>query len=163
MSIDDRYIYVDDFIRKVILHSAKILTEQIPYTSFGIISVGIEFLGKCLDEKVEFNFYKSGLPKKHFDLAINELMHKYKNINDKYNLQDKLRNGFLHSFCPKHPLWLRDKKTATELHLAEKDGLVHIIAEELFFDFEAACQEIINRINTRKFKHDKMYRPYLRT
>lgn len=162
-NVNQGEMLVDKFILEVILGSSKLLTVQFPFTAFGVISIGIEFIGKCLDEEVEFHEFKRGLPKKHFDMTINTLMIKYKPLNDKYDFQDKLRNGFLHSFCPKRPLWLRDANSATEPHLTEKDGVVHLIIEELYKDFEVAANRIVADIASKKFNNPKMYRPYLQT
>ena len=145
-----------DFIQKVLINNIGDISYKYHYISFLLIANGIEFLGKCLDEKHEFNHYEKGLPRKHFNNAIEELMPKYNSINKKYDLYSTLRNGFSHMISPKAGIWLSQRKNTNNYNLEEHDEGLILKAEDFYDDFKIACEEIINRIETKRLKHEKM-------
>lgn len=137
-----------------------------PYISFGLICAGIEYLGKCLDDIHEFQYYENGLSSKQFYSAITQVMPKYiifKNLK----VYVTLRNGMLHALIPNGNIWLREKHNTQYQHLSEHDILgqkrVVIILEEFYEDFEKACNIVIEKIEIGELKHPKIKMDFLAT
>ncbi len=63
--------FIEDYKRFV-----KDLTERHPYYCFGVVCMGIEFLGKCLDDEHDFDYYTKETPRRNFNTAIDLLMPK---------------------------------------------------------------------------------------
>lgn len=158
--------YVDDFIEKQLIPSIKNISSSYHYLSFGLVSIGIEFLGKCLDETHDFDYYKPKLSEKQFKLALRTLFKDYwKTCNkNNINLYKCLKNGFLHSYRPKSPIWLRDISSTTETnHLTMKNKRFTIIIEKLVKDYEEAAKIVVTKIRSGELKHSKVKTPFIRT
>ena len=134
-----------------------------PYISFGLICAGIEFLGKCLDERHEFDKFKPQLPAEQFNKAIDELMPKYSG----YKLYKHLRCGMLHSLLPNKKIWLVERYNANHPHLSKND--IHgtkktvIILEDFYADFKTACTIVIEKITKKELTHPKINRTFIET
>lgn len=133
-----------EFIKITFLEHYKDISYKYHYISFILIGIGIEFLGKCLDE--DKNWQQSGFSKIHFNKAINELMPKYIPYNSQFNLHDSLRNGMAHALLPKYKIGLTNRLEAKEYnnkHLDIKNGMLILVAEDLYYDFRKACNIIM--------------------
>lgn len=146
------------FFQQVLITEIGEIHLRYPYISFTAMSVGIEFLGKCLNEHDEWNYYAKGVPKQDFELAINTLnsFDKYRAFLTSHKLWDSLRNGFLHSFVPKGPVTLSSKDELA--NLVEHNGKINLRCEDLYTDFKGACEEVIAMTS---FSNNKMYLPLL--
>jgi len=134
-----------EFINITFLQQYKQIAYKYHYISFILIGIGIEFLGKCLDE--DRSWQQSGFSKIHFNKAINELMPKYIPYNSEFNLCDSLRNGMAHALLPKYRIGLTNREEAKKYgnhHLKIRDGNLILVAEDLYDDFERACQTIMH-------------------
>jgi len=152
---------VVDFIQKVLLEEFKQIQrdERHHYISFSLICQGIEFLGACLDSEP---FSAKGLSAPRFRRAVYDLFppsyHPFNQGSGKrYDLYENLRCGLLHVILPGSHLELirRSEKIESNVdHLEVKvirgmNRLV-LVSEDLFEDYEKACQEIIARISNRR-------------
>jgi hypothetical protein len=84
---------------------------------------------------------------------LEELMPKYKFSSDKYDLYDRLRNGFAHAFISKPGVVLSNGELAQKegyKHLDEVNENLILVSEDLYEDFKQACEEIL----CRKFDSD---------
>lgn len=120
-----------DFIKEFLIDKIGKLKENEPYVAFLMMSIGIEFLGKCLNNSAVWDTDK--MSGSDFNLAITTLttLRKYQNMD----LYDKLRCGLAHCMMVKKGLAIRDKGSNTS---------VCISCEEFYKDFKAACEEVMN-------------------
>jgi hypothetical protein len=134
-----------EFIQQVFINELDNIKSTNPYISFAIMAIGIEFLGKCLDN----NANHWNVPKKskvNFEYAINHLdaLSAYRPYLISHKLWDSLRNGFAHSFVPKFPLTLSSKNEAPHLLLHENNKRLNLKCEDFYNDFKNACIEVVN-------------------
>ncbi len=148
---------VVDFIQKVLIDEFKEIQqdEDHAYLSWSLLSQGIEFLGACLDSEP---FSAKGLSAPRFRRAIYDLFptpyHPFNQGSGKpFDLYENLRCGLWHVILPGSRLELirrseKEKFNANHLEIKDiraMDRLV-LVSEDLFDDYEKACQEIIARI-----------------
>jgi hypothetical protein len=147
-----------DFIQKNLIDEFKEIQqdEGHHYISFNLICQGIEFLGACLDSEP---FSAKGLSAPRFRRAIYDLFPtSYRKFNQgsgrPFDLDENLRCGLLHVILPELPLELirRTEKTkfnVNHLEVKEIRGInrLVLVLEDLFDDYEKACEEIIARIS----------------
>ncbi len=133
-----------EFISQVLIDELSEIHLKHPYISFAIMAIGIEFLGKCLNNKRDWNFTKKGQSKKDFENAIKRLgsLEKYRPYLESHKLYNALRNGFAHSFVPKGTITLSSKKEMP--HMKVHEGKLNLKCEDFFIDFKGACSEVIN-------------------
>jgi hypothetical protein len=156
--------FLPDYCRAIEL----LLEHKKGYHTFGPICVGIEFLGKCLDDEPVFNSSEIE-GRDSFNRAICELMPSYTTMNIKYNFYGRIRNGMLHSLLPKKNIWFREIHSMTEndkhLHVRKingVDGLV-LVANYFYEDFKSACDEVIKRIANGAIVTKKVTEDFLST
>jgi hypothetical protein len=147
-----------DFIQEVLIDEFKEIQqdEDHHYISFSLICQGIEFLGACLDSE---SFSTKGLSAPRFRRAIYDLFPtSYRPFNQGsgrlFDLYEDLRCGLFHLILPGARLELirRTEKAqfnAHHLEVKEIQGVnkLILVLEDLFDDYERACQEIMTRIN----------------
>ncbi len=147
-----------DFIQKVLIDEFKEIQqdEGHPYISFSLICQGIEFLGACLDSEP---FSAKGLSAPRFRRAIYDLFPtSYRKFNQgtgkPFDLYENLRCGLIHVILPGSRLELirrteKAKFSANHLEVKEIQGIdrLVLVSEDLFEDYERACEEIIARIS----------------
>lgn len=124
----------------------QIIEKRYYYLSFIPLAIGIEFLGKCLRDDQDWHHYQPGSSRANFKKALEELMPKYKSLDDKYDLYDKLRNGFAHAFISKPGIILSNRELAQKegyKHLDEVNGDLALVSEDLYEDFKKACEKVI--------------------
>lgn len=154
------------FIDKVLIKEIKSIqqTHGHHYLSFGLIAQGIELLGACLDNK---KIHKKGASGDRFRKAIDELFPaSYKPYNDKtsnYDLYTNLRCGLLHVVIPGSFIELlqeAEKPAYDAEHLEIKNikgkNRLILVSQELYQDFERACNEIIKRIDSGTIDPNKV-------
>jgi len=159
-----------DFIQKVLIDEFKEIQqdERHHVISFSLICQGIEFLGACLDSEP---FSAKGLSAPRFRRAIYDLFPKsYQQFNRgsgrPFDLYENLRCGLFHFILSGSRLELirrfeKSKFNAEHLEVKEIRGVnrLVLVLEDLFDDYEKACQEIMARIRDgrlsgRKFVGD---------
>jgi len=147
-----------DFIQKVLIDEFKEIQqdEGHPYISFSLICQGIEFLGACLDSEP---FSAKGLSAPRFRRAMYDLFPtSYRKFNQgtgkPFDLYENLRCGLIHVILPGSRLDLirrteKAKFSANHLEVKEIQGIdrLVLVSEDLFEDYERACEEIIARIS----------------
>lgn len=155
-----------DFIQKVLIDEFKEIQEDEghPYISFSLICQGIEILGACLDSEP---FSAKGLNAPRFRKAIYDLFPmSYRKFNQgtgkPFDLYENLRCSLVHVILPGSPLELiqrteKVKFNVSHLEVKEIRGVnrLVLILEDLFEDYERACQEIIARISDGRLKNWK--------
>ena len=152
-----------DFIQNVLIDEFKkiLQAEGHHYLSFSLICQGIEFLGACLDSEP---FSSKGLSAARFRRAIYDLFPtSYRKFNQgsgrPFDLYENLRCGLLHAILPEAPLELirrseKAKFDANHLEVKEIRGVKRLVlvSEDLFEDYEKACQEIMARMNDGRLR-----------
>jgi hypothetical protein len=152
-----------DFIQNILIDEFKkiLQTQGQHYLSFSLICQGIEFLGACLDTEP---FSAKGLSAARFRRAIYDLFPiSYRQFNQgsgrPFDLYDHLHCGLLHAILPEFPIELiqrSEKETLNASHLEVKEirGTHKLVlaVEDLFEDYENACQEIIARVRDGRLK-----------
>lgn len=120
-----------EFIREYLIGKIGKLKDSEPYIAFLMMSIGIEFLGKCLNKKKKWD--TEDRSKKDFNLAIGKLksLKKYRS----WDLYHKLRCGLAHTMMVKSGLEIKDKGASTSTCVS---------CEEFYNDFKAACEEVMN-------------------
>jgi len=146
-----------DFIQQVLIKEVGEIHISHPYISFLTMSVGIEFLGKCLNGINDWN--RGGRSKDDFEDAINNLnaFSKYRPLLQSHDFWTSFRNGFAHSFVPKNTLTLSSKDEDphfTDISLPK----INLRCEDMYNDFKDACLEVFNMTFP---PHDKMNFPLL--
>jgi len=152
-----------DFIQKILIDEFKKVQqdEGHHYISFSLICQGIEFLGACLDSEP---FSAKGLSAARFRRAIYDLFPtSYRQFNQgsgrPFDLYENLRCGLLHVILPESPFELirraeKEKFNANHLEVKEIRGMnrLVLVSEDLFEDYEKACQEIIARVRDGRLR-----------
>jgi len=163
-------LYPKDFIRKIYVENlGQLIGMGYYYIGFGLIGIGIEFLGKCIRINQNPKWETPNQGRDNFQEVINDLMKSYKpfiGANTTFDFSDNLRNGMAHAFRPKEKLELTHRKEAIEKgwEHAKTNSTVRLVicCEDLFEDFKCACKEIIRRIEHEEFPEgDKIYQPFL--
>lgn len=126
------------FIKDVIIEEYKDIVLRHPYLSFALMTIAIEFIGKCMltnHNKWEIN------PDTAFKKGV-ELM---KDVDTRYSTIDlkELRNGFAHTLLPKK-IALSELKHGAVHFSNNSDGKVILVAEIFYRDLVIACQKVIN-------------------
>jgi hypothetical protein len=122
-------MYPKEFIENVLINEMRDIVERHAFMSFLLISVGIEFLGKCL--LTEHHNWHDIKPETAFNKG-KELM---ATINPEYGNIDlkNLRNGFTHTFLPKNQISLSERKHGA-IHFSKTiHGGVILVAEDFYF------------------------------
>lgn len=146
-----------EFIQTVLINEVGDIHKRYPYISFAIMAIGIEFLGKCLNEYEDWN--ESNRSKKDFELAIDNLesFRRYRSLLVDYTLWTSLRNGFLHAFSPKSTITVSSKEETPHLVIVAP-GRINLKCEDFYVDFKSACEEVIKM---ETFNSLKMTQPML--
>lgn len=146
-------ITAEFFISNIVQEIGEIVKTH-PYLSTILISSGIEFLGKCLDSNCTWD--QEDLSRKHFKKALKSMpdYSYYKKID----LFDRLRCGMIHQLRPKQKIALSKSIPGHGLKLSDRN-IIDI--NRLFYNFEEATKDVLNRIQTNEFKEgDKIYKPF---
>ena len=128
--MEHKSIKVEDFINDYLITHIGEIKNNYPYFAFVLMSIGIEFLGKCQNTDFDWNKYRHAQPETDFNKGM-ELpsLKKYKQLN----LYRNLRCGLAHSLSTNGNLVLSDKSNTTTLN-----------CEEFYNAFVDACNEILS-------------------
>lgn len=151
-------MYPKDFIKNVLINEMKDIVTKHPYLAFALISIGIEFIGKCALTECDHWDIKQNEHKKYkpFDKGM-ELMTKVDNRYSLLNLKNELRNGFVHTLLPKSKIALSEVRHGAK-HFEQKNNQTILVIEILYRDFVKICHMILKR----KFDaNDKMNKEFL--
>jgi hypothetical protein len=146
------------FIAKVLIEEIGKITKTNAYLSFVLIAIGIEFLGKCINDSIDNWNDRKVKSEKLFNDAIRELMPKYQ----PYRLYQLLRCGLAHYLAPQEGIGLSELKNGTVNLSTTSDGTLVLNVEDFYNDFKCACEKVIYGIDNNVYKNDKMYRQFLK-
>lgn len=122
-----------EFIQECLIKDiGEIVRNKQYYHAFALISIGIEFLGKCLHTH---DIYMNGFSSQDFKKALKhyQSLKKYQTVPKLYV---NLRCGLLHAFLPKNGVKLTD---------IQNDFSNNTIGcKALYDDFVIACKDAIN-------------------
>ena len=126
--------FISEYLKR---HIKEIKGNGYPFEAFMLMSIGIEFLGKC----VNISFDKTEQSKKDFESAIDNLgdLNKYKNLDGLYGV---LRCGLVHCYM------LND--SSIELREGNNDLCSEqkvLGCDDFYGDFSKACDEILNSMD----------------
>jgi len=162
-------ITVSEFIQGTLIGAYKEIAWTNSYIGFILISGGIEFLGKCLDDNVEFDYWDRNL--RHFDKAIIELFD-----NTNYQSSDfraNVRNGFAHALKHKKDsnigLASRERDLSDEERSKNPGNFCNVkgstkkivFIEDFYFDYKKACEKVLEKIKNGELTHSKITEPFI--
>ncbi len=145
---------ISDFIRGTFLGTYRQITQQHHYTAFILIFGGIELLGKCLDDSVEFETYNRFNPSGFFKKGLTLFGADYQDLN----LYKFCRNGFAHSVKPNTGAKIglaKKPEGSTIRNLAKIRGVDKkvLFIEDFYNDFANACNIVLQKIESGELKH----------
>jgi hypothetical protein len=142
-----------EFIQIVLIDEMQDVVFRHQFLSFALISIGIEYLGKCM----LMNYNTWNIPP---DKAFKSGMKLMSAVDSRYSqvkLKD-LQNGFAHTLAPKG-VYLSEVKHGA-LHFGRSnDGHTILVTEIFYRDFVLACNMVLN---TSFPPGDKMNKGFLR-
>lgn len=168
MSDDTQKLTARDSIKTIFLPEMKSIIfdhKGSAYIKFINLAVGIEYLGAFFDSK---DFIKEGLSQQRFDKALKKLFPKkylkYSKAGNKFYLYEKFRCPFVHQLRPGHNVVVthRDesKKEGTTHLKPTKSGLLVLVLEDFFEDFEKACFKLFRLDKKGKLPSKKLDQKY---
>lgn len=131
-----------DFIQTVLIKEIGELSDSHPYISFILMGIGIEFMGKCIDQNLsEWN--TAGRSKRDFENAIKSIpsLQRYQSYLTSHEMYSSFRCGLAHAISPKTKITLSSKQEMA--HLVETNGRLNFKVEDFYLDFKAACEFIL--------------------
>jgi hypothetical protein len=135
-----------DFIQQVFINEVGDLVDKHPYIAFMIMGIGIEFLGKCL-ENSDIDWNVTGKSAASFNKAVKSLasLKKYEPYlaKNSYYIYSSLRCGLAHAAKPKHQITLSSKNEMS--HLTIWGDRLNLRCEDFYLDFKLACEEVISK------------------
>lgn len=122
-------------------HDGKQGINAHPYLAFTLIAMGIEFLGKCLNDMPTWHTADRSMSCSDFKLAIRKIsaLSTYSEYAD--ILYSGLRCGLCHAQMPCKDVLL----TIGEGAIQSQKGIVTIHLTSFYNDFVAACQEVLSK------------------
>ena len=129
-----------EFISWTLIQEIRDVVFQHPYLSFLLMSVGIEFLGKCRFTKKQS--WQEITPSEGYsegEKLMSEVDPRYAQIN----LQKQLRNGIAHAFLPKSQIALSEAKHGAIHFSKTSQGQIILVAEIFYRDFVIACKKVL--------------------
>lgn len=134
------------------------------FIKFINLAVGIEYLGACMDSH---KFTKEKESKERFNRALYKLFpNKYRHLSKsshKFYLYESFRCPFVHQLRPGKDVVVTHREEAkkegtTHLETTE-NGLLVLVLEDFFDDFEKACNKLFDleckgKLPTKKMKED---------
>lgn len=144
---------IRSFIDKIIVEElGKLQQAGLSYMQFVLMGQAIEVLGGFLDSKP---MKAKGQSAKRFAKGVNALLGgRYRLLNDRCFLYDKLRNQMTHSFIPGGDLVLfRNRGEAgTYRHLEYTDGRLVLIGDVFYEDLCAAAHRLMDDLEKGRIK-----------
>ena len=155
-------MYPKHFIQQVLINELADVVKTSPWLGFICISSGIEFLGKCIDTDYPENWNQSGRSRQNFKDAIEKInaLSKYRQLltRPNFDLYSEFRCGLVHACAPKDNVSL-SHGTEEKPTIIGQTGEINFNADELFEDFKAACEELINMpfVQPNKMNEEKIF------
>lgn len=153
MKNEDQIRQIELFLEKVVIQElGKLQQAGLSYMPFVLMGQAIEVLGGFLDQKP---MKAKGQSARRFANGVNYLFGgRYRLLNDKFFLYDKLRNQMTHSFIPGSDLLLlsRAEDSGSCVHLEYKEGKLVLIAEVFYQDICKACERLIAGLKAGRIK-----------
>ena len=149
-------ITLERFIKKYLVCEIHSILKEHPFLAMSLMSIGVEFLGKCLNYKSVDEIKNNGdhKSKENFNDAIENLnaFKEYKNLihSKDIELYNNLRCGFAHTFMVKDEIILRDSKNDFNTKP------ITIGVGNFFDDFSEACMEVI-KLKSELMKEEFSY------
>jgi hypothetical protein len=134
---------------------------------FIYLAIGIEYLGACLDQ---YDFLKKGESENRFNEALKKLFpnkyHQFAKTNASVSLYEEFRCAFVHQLRPGPSIAVThrgESKREGTTHLKKTlNGMLILVLEDLFDDFEKACKTLIRLDEKGKLPSKKLEQNYLR-
>jgi len=140
-------MYPKQFIEQVLINELAEVVKTSPWLGFICISSGIEFLGKCIDNNNPTDWNAERVSKPNFRNAIENLnaFSKYKPLLSRpnFDLYREFRCGLVHACAPGANVSL-SHGTEEKPNIIGQTGEINFNADEVYADFKAACEEVIN-------------------
>ncbi|MEG0796538.1 MAG: hypothetical protein RR397_08570 [Odoribacter sp.] len=153
MENEEQIKQIELFLNEVIVQELGKLQEAgLSYMQFVLMGQAIEVLGGFLDHKP---MKAKGQSAHRFTQGVNVLFGgKYRLLNDRFFLYDKLRNQMTHTFIPSGDLLLlnREDPSGEFRHLEYKDGQLVLIGEIFYQDICSACTRLIHCLKDGRIK-----------
>lgn len=153
---------------KAIVHAFKGQdgSQSAPYIKFLLIVNGIEFLGACLDE---LPIDENKRSEERFNNALNKLFekkyHKYSKANAEVYFYRDLRCGMVHQLRPRNIGFTTQNESKVDgtIHLVKDkgSGMLVLVLEEFYDDFEFACKKLIKMIENGKVTNKKSDKDFI--
>lgn len=146
---------VTEFIDQFLINNFPPLFQSHPYHAFILVTTGIELIGKCLDDKAEFD--DKDKSKDHFNRATQKYLKKY----DSLKLYDPMRCGFSHIYAMRShsSVILCNGKAVlpdVNLHPYKLDKTKTVIyLEDFYNDFKKACKDLLDDIKNHNIPDPK--------
>lgn len=144
---------IEIFLNEVLIKElGKLQHVGLSYMQFVIMGQAIEVLGGFLDQKP---MKAKGQAAKRFSCGVNHLFGgKYRLLNNKEYLYDKLRNQMVHTFIPGNDLLLLSEaaNSGNQKHLEIYDGRLVLVSEVFYRDICTACQRLLTALKEGRIK-----------
>lgn len=153
MEKEEQIERIERFLQEVIVGEiSKLQGIGLSCIQFVVMGQAVEILGAFLDNKP---MKASGQSARRFSLSVRKLFGgRYRLLNDKNMLYDKLRNQMTHAFMPGKDLLLLNRANVPEgyEHLQVKDGKLVLISESFYEDICRAVGRLLEALKTGKLK-----------
>lgn len=144
---------IELFLEKVVIQElGKLQQIELSYMQFVLMGQAIEVLGSFWDNKPMKAKDQSS---KRFNNGVKYLFGgRYRLLNEKNFLYDKLRNQLTHTFIAGNELLLLPHKDTSSQykHLDYCDGKLILIGDTFYEDICAACSRLLTYLKTGKIK-----------
>ncbi len=168
--VSDKRLSARESIRTIFVQEMKSVIydhKGSAYIKFINIAIGIEYLGAFLDNH---DFTKERESQKRFDNALRKLFPKkylkFSKSDNEFYLYENFRCPFVHQLRPgkKVVVTHRDEsKREGTTHLEPtKRGLLVLVLEDFFDDFEIACNRLFQLEEKNKLPSKKLEQDYIR-
>ena len=153
MEKEEQIKQIEHFLREVIVGEInKLQGIGLSYIQFVVMGQAVEVLGAFLDNKP---MKAQGQTATRFSLSVRKLFGgRYRLLNDKNFLYNKLRNQMTHAFMPSEDLLLLNRADAPEgyKHLQWRDGKLVLISESFYEDICQAVERLLEALKSGKLK-----------
>ena len=143
----------ETFLKEVVVGElGKLQHAGLSYMQFVLMGQAIEVLGGFLDQKP---MKAKGQSSRRFSNSVNRLFGgRYRLLNDKLYLYDKLRNQMTHTFIPGGDLLLLNHAdpAGRYQHLQYSGGKLVLIADVFYQDICQACRRLVNHLKEGRIK-----------
>ena len=144
---------IELFLEEVIIRELGKMQEiEISYMPFVLMGQAIEVLGGFLDNKP---MKAKGQSSRRFSNSVNRLFGgRYRLLNDKLYLYDKLRNQMTHTFIPGGDLLLLNHAdpAGRYQHLQYSGEKLVLIADVFYQDIYQASRRLVNHLKEGRIK-----------